>query len=195
MKYEWCYFDEYFTKEKCDLILQLARDYPSQEATIGTQSGFEKIENSRRSKVKFILHTDEKFSWVFNDLWYLARSCNHDHFNFDVTKLDYVQIAEYSSEDRGEYTRHLDAIWCNEPYQFHRKLSCTVQLSDPESYTGGDFEFYDLQYADPNETHKQQMRARGTAIFFPAFITHAVKPVLSGNRYSITAWFEGPKWR
>lgn len=195
MKYEWCYFNEYFSKEKCDSILKLVENFPIHNGTIGTQSGFDIVESSRRSKVKFVLSTDPAFKWFFDDIWYLANSCNNDHFNFDITKLDFIQIAHYSHEDMGTYTKHLDAIWCNHPYQFHRKLSCTIQLSEPDSYTGGDFLFHDLQYADPNEEHKKQMRAKGTAIFFPSFITHSVEPVLTGNRYSITAWFEGPKWR
>lgn len=195
MKYEWCYFNEYFSKEKCDLILELAKNYELRDGTIGTQSGFTVVESSRRSKIRFILANDKDFQWLFDDIWYLANSCNTDHFNFDITKLDFIQIAEYSHIDKGQYSSHIDAIWCNEPYPFHRKLSCTIQLSYSDSYTGGDFLFHDLQYADPNETHKQQMRLRGTAIFFPAFIAHSVSPVLTGNRYSITAWFEGPKWR
>jgi len=52
-------------------------------------------------------------------------------------------------------------------------------------------ELYDL-HGYPN---KNELREQGTAIFFPSFITHAALPVTSGLRYSIAAWFDGPKWR
>ena len=53
----------------------------------------------------------------------------------------------------------------------------------------------DLEKAFPSEDDKVKMKNRGTAIMFPSFIPHSVEPVLSGTRYGLTAWFEGPKWR
>lgn len=77
-----------------------------------------------------------------------------------------------------------------DPY-YHRKLSCVIQLSDPATYEGGDLTFEHVaQY--PNA---EEMRQQGTAIFFPSFVRHAALPVTSGKRYSIAAWFDGPKWR
>ena len=45
---------------------------------------------------------------------------------------------EYSKEDFYEW--HHDVWWTN-PRAHDRKLSVVIQLSPPESYTGGDFEF------------------------------------------------------
>jgi PKHD-type hydroxylase len=125
----------------------------------------------------------------------MAIECNKDHFNFHFTNLDFIQISEYNSENQGMYTKHHDVFWCNPEHPYHRKLSCTIQLSDPSSYTGGEFVFHDLEKAFPSEDDKVKMKNRGTAIMFPSFIPHSVEPVLSGTRYGLTAWFEGPKWR
>lgn len=195
MLYEWCYFNKYFTEEKCDSILDTVLKYPSINGTIGTPEGFQEVETTRRSKVRFVQKDDSRFTWLFDDLWKLADLCNKSYFNFDINVLDFIQIAEYNSENLGSYYRHLDTIWINPDRPYHRKLSCTVQLSSHDSYDGGEFEFYDLQYKTPDSKNKLEMKERGTAIFFPSFIQHGVMPVTKGIRYSITAWFEGPKWR
>jgi PKHD-type hydroxylase len=195
MNYEWCYFNRYFSKDECEKILTDSKDYPVRSGTIGTTDGFKEVVNSRRSTVRFIDKSDENFKWVFDKLWLLAKSCNSQYFHFDVSILDFVQIAEYNYTNAGQYSEHHDVIWINESHPYHRKLSATIQLSDTSSYAGGDFEFKHLQHINPTEINKSEMRQQGTAIFFPSFISHAVNPVTSGTRYSITAWFEGPKWR
>jgi PKHD-type hydroxylase len=195
MNYEWCYFKQIFSREECEKILNDSDSYPRQNGTIGTQDGYKEVNSSRRSTVRFIDKSDQNFTWVFDKLWLLAKSCNSDHFHFDVTDLDFVQIAEYHHTNLGQYSDHHDVAWINNPHPRHRKLSATVNLSDPNSYQGGDFEFTYLQFRSPTEQHKQEMREQGSAIFFPSFISHAIKPVTAGTRYSITAWFEGPKWR
>ena len=63
----------------------------------------------------------------------------------------------------------------------------TVQLSDPTSYTGGEFVFHDLEKSFPSDGDKVKMKNRGTAIMFPSFIFHSVEPVLTGIRYGLTA--------
>ena len=66
-----------------------------------------------------------------------------------------------------------------------------IQLSDPNDYEGGDLQFFDcLYYPDAAD-----IRQQGTVIFFPSFIYHQANPVTSGIRYSLAAWFEGPRWR
>lgn len=195
MNYEWCYFKQFFTEEECNKIISDSESYTKHNGTIGTQEGFKEVNNSRRSTVRFITKEDEKFKWLFDKLWYLARSCNHDHFHFDISVLDFIQVADYDSANLGQYSDHHDVIWINHNHPYHRKLSATINLSKPDSYEGGDFEFTYLQYRSPSDVNNQEMREQGTAIFFPSFISHAVRPVTKGTRYSITAWFEGPKWR
>jgi PKHD-type hydroxylase len=75
---------------------------------------------------------------------------------------------------------------------FHRKLTCVIQLTDPTTYEGGDFEMYDLSQNAPD---KEEIRQQGTAIFLPSFISHAALPVTEGTRHSLAVWMEGPKWR
>jgi predicted 2-oxoglutarate/Fe(II)-dependent dioxygenase YbiX len=39
------------------------------------------------------------------------------------------------------------------------------------------------------------VKEQGTFAFFPSMMRHRANPVTRGTRYSIAAWFEGPKWR
>jgi PKHD-type hydroxylase len=73
----------------------------------------------------------------------------------------------------------------------HRKLSMTIQLSEPNEYEGGEFEI------DPEFGVLDQavIKQRGTVLVFPSFLRHRVAPVTSGIRRSLVCWAEGPKFR
>ena len=55
-----------------------------------------------------------------------------------------MQFTEYSAAEQGHYDWHHDVCWRGQSGQ-DRKLSSAVQLSDSESYEGGDFEFEDIK--------------------------------------------------
>ena len=93
-------------------------------------------------------------------------------------------MASYSAEQEGFYTWHMD----NGDKTPGRKISLSVQLSSPDSYEGGELEFF---YT--NKT-KQVEKTQGGVIAFPSFIMHRVTPVTKGVRYSMVAWVVGPRW-
>ena len=191
MNGEWCYFKQYFSKETCERILNDAKDIPIQEALVGTNQTTHLNTDSRRSKIRFIYAGDWRFNYVFDELWKMALSANNDFFNLHISRLNFIQLAEYDASYQGEYKEHHDVFWLNGDPFYHRKLSCIIQLSDPNTYDGGDLEITDAETA-PNVN---DMRQQGTGIFFPSLIRHKANPVTKGTRYSIAAWFDGPKWR
>ena len=79
----------------------------------------------------------------------------------------------------------------NNDYDYHRKLSAIVQLTDESSYEGGNLEFFNIQEYPPTK----DIRKQGSVTFFPSFIEHQATPVTKGKRYSLACWFDGPKWR
>lgn len=187
---EWCYFKSRFSKEMCEKILNDVKVIEPGDAIVGLSDG--KVANDiRRSKVRFINSTDWRFTYIFDEMWKMALTANNDFFNVHITRLNFLQIAEYDASYQGEYKAHHDVFWINNDPIYHRKLSCVVQLSDPNTYEGGDLELIDVS-ARPTP---EDVRAQGTAIFFPSMFMHKANPVLRGTRYSIAAWFEGPKWR
>jgi PKHD-type hydroxylase len=70
-----------------------------------------------------------------------------------------------------------------------RKLSMSIQLSDPKDYKGSQLQFWETQ-KDKNFPNSQ-----GTAIIFPSYMLHRVTPLLSGTRYSLVTWVGGPNFK
>ena len=66
-----------------------------------------------------------------------------------------------------------------------RKLSVSIQLSDPASYEGGDLEI------NMGSFSKTAARDKGALIIFPSYALHRVHPVTSGERHSLVAWIVG----
>lgn len=192
MKGEWCYFKSHFTTEQCDKIVETILQRPAKDAEIGVTGGGVGLDTSfRKSQIRFVDKGDPELNYLFDELWKLAIIANEKWFDVHISKLDYLQVAEYDSAYKGEYKTHHDIFYMNGDPYYHRKLSCIIQLSDPTQYKGGDLTFVDIQQY-PNA---EEMRQQGTVIFFPSFVRHAALPVEEGMRYSVAAWFDGPKWR
>lgn len=69
-----------------------------------------------------------------------------------------------------------------------RKISISVQLSDPSEYHGGDLEFCP-------HGGVERFRGLGNALAFPSYIAHQVTPVTMGHRHALVAWIHGPRFR
>lgn len=189
MKGEWCFWGSQIPKDKCQFVIDTFKSRPAQDATLGV-NGERKDNAYRRSRVSWVLPGDTQLDWLFADLWKMALKSNDEWFGFHLSKMDYLQIAEYDAERQGEYKLHHDVFYMNGS-NYHRKLSTIIQLSDPADYEGGDFELYETQEPLP----KEAIRDQGSVIFFPSFIRHAALPVTKGLRHSVAAWIDGPRWR
>jgi PKHD-type hydroxylase len=190
MRGEWCYFSKYFNPDYCQGIIDKVGNNYWQSAKIGV-SNQTLDETLRRSDTTFITADDERFQDLFRELWHLASWANRDWFDLHISKLDYVQIARYDADTQGEYKKHHDVFWMNSDPKYHRKLTLLIQLTDPNDYSGGEFELSDVNEIPPAHELKQQ----GTVIIFPSLFPHQAHPVTWGTRYSLAAWFDGPKWR
>jgi PKHD-type hydroxylase len=190
MKGEWAYFKEHFTPEQCAKILEDGLKLPVEEAKLGVD-GTGEVNNYRKSKIRFIKKEDKTFEWLFDALWKMAIQANDDWFGFHISKMDYIQLAEYDESYGGHYDKHHDVFWMNNDPTYHRKLTAVVQLTDPSTYDGGNLEMC-LPTPQPN---LEDVRGQGTTFFFPSFLEHQATAVTRGTRYSLACWFDGPKWR
>jgi len=182
MKGEWCYNQNYFSKQECEKIINDCCLISAEEGTIKTDSYID--ETIRRSKVRWVRETDE-YRWIFEKFWKFVREANNEWFQFNISNLDYLQFTEYNDSYKGEYKDHVDTFWLTE--KKHRKVSVVLQLSDQSFYQGGQLVFSDIdEYPDP------VINNQGTIIAFPSFVKHRVEPVTEGQRYSLVGWFEGP---
>jgi len=121
-------------------------------------------------------------------LWKYVKTANENTFFFDVENICHIQYTEYHAEKGGHYDWHIDVNWDGNEER-DRKISVTVQLSDPDEYEGGGFQFSECETPDVSS------RLKGTVLVFPSYLQHRVLPITSGTRKSLVAWFEGPRWK
>ena len=77
-----------------------------------------------------------------------------------------------------------------------RKLSMTVNLTNPKNYQGGNLKFDFGPHAARKRFHTcTEIRPRGSIIVFPSDRYHQVTPITGGTRYSLVMWTLGEPWR
>lgn len=172
-----------FSNEECQQIIGLGLSKP---LDIAYAPGMKIDPELRTSMVRFIYREDHR-DWIFDKLWELARSVDH---GFDITTLNFVQFTEYDGRYAGHFGKHTDTSNFYHPTnrsKLVRKLTIVIQLSEP-IYEGGDLVLY-----PKDEPPVTGLKHRGCAIMFPSNMIHEAKKVTQGTRYSLVAWFEGPK--
>jgi PKHD-type hydroxylase len=133
----------------------------------------------RRSGTSFLtLDTDEKRLLGLKFKALLTRANIATHHFFDISGVEPIQLARYEVGD--QYQQHLDIGVDSDSAR--RKLSMSVQLSPANDYDGGDLDVWGTGLID---------RAQGTAVVFPSYLVHEVKPVTRGTRLSLVAWATG----
>ena len=178
--YYW--FENGFTTQEIDTIVNGSLEYEFQKAIIMDEGNTDKF---RKSNIKW-LPFDSKWEWVIDKIMSQVTEANKTIWNFDLKSIiDNIQYTEYEGNG-GHYDWHLDI---GPGSISHRKISITIQLSDPEEYVGGD-----LQIMTGSE-HTTVPRGKGTVVVFPSFLLHRVVPLTSGNRKSLVLWVGGGQYK
>ena len=128
--------------------------------------------------------TTEEHEQVTEDLVTACLAVNVWNFRMytDHNIIQGMDVIRYKPGDF--YRQHTD--WGS--IHGTRKISFTMQLSDPSEYEGGEVVLYDGP--QPQVTNKTQ----GTATFFPSWTLHEVKPITEGERWALVGWFCGPPY-
>ena len=141
----------------------------------------------RSSKVKWIPQSRE-FQGLYERIAQEILMHNQQHWKFDLTTLrEQIQYTEYHAEDKGKYDWHLDI---GSGWSSLRKISVTINLSDPKDYDGGVLEFN-----MGGKTITQGSKAKGAITIFPSYLLHRVSPVTRGTRKSLVLWVGGNHFR
>jgi PKHD-type hydroxylase len=129
---------------------------------------------------------DLGIEWLFPELEAIALEANR-LFNFDLHGFpETINVLHYHTKDpdgAGHFYEHTD-IGSGDIST--RKLTIIIQLSNEEEYEGAT-----LNIADWGDAPK----TRGTAIVFPAYMSHGVEPIESGERFCLNAWVHGHAFR
>ena len=176
----WQFYSGVLTNDQVTQIISVGEEFPIEEATIFSDR--EDADDIRRSKIRWVNNAS-----IQNMLFQYVMASNLDAFGVDVQNFAEMQFTEYHSVESGHYDWHHDINW-NGKANSDRKLSITVQLSDPDDYEGGTFEFAEVE--TPSD-----LSTKGSILVFPSYMHHRVLPVTKGIRKSLVAWFHGPRWR
>lgn len=181
----FAWVDNVFTKQECEKIIKLA----TKQKLVQSKIGFGPVETKkdksiRLSKIRWLSPTTE-FEWVFRKITDATINLNNKFFKFDIFgTIEGLQFTSYKAPG-GKYGKHVDRSLGG----VVRKLSITIQLSNPETYSGGDLCFY------TSEKRHVGPRQQGSLIAFPSFVQHEVQPVTKGQRYSLVSWVTGKPFR
>lgn len=210
--------EKYFSNDEVEKILEYSKKLEYSKAKVGgldyltgtshPKKGFNQHvetggsrESKRRTNLKWMEVTDEN-EWVYDKIIAAVHDVNNYNFGFILQSIEVLQFGSYSSDDLGFYGKHRDI------YKKHRseinmsnvrKLSLSVQLSDPTDYEGGELIIYpELDQSSKNyhgENNFIAPKEKGTIIFFESDSLHEVTPVTKGNRNSLVTWINGPNFR
>lgn len=130
--------------------------------------------------------------------------------NFGIEFAENMQHTTYHAPEKQEdvagfYTWHTDAGPNANPDQTIRKLSAVIQLTDPDEYEGGHFQWLEpWKLFDKLRSDKPTIRVdeaimtapfsaktKGTLIVFPSYLHHQVLPITRGTRQSLVLWQQG----
>lgn len=179
------YYTEGFNKEELDKIAKGIKVLQQQKAsTVG--NGDDSI---RSSKIRWIPQ-DNDWWWLYEKLSNMAVEANKALWKFDLNHIpEQIQFTEYYASEKGHYTWHQDI---GPGILSKRKISITVQLSDPSEYEGGDLQMW---AGGHEENFTTAYKGAGSVFIFPSYMLHRVTPVTKGVRKSFVLWLGGTHYR
>jgi PKHD-type hydroxylase len=183
---QWLMYVSIIPKDICEHIITEAKKLPHTHGTVFSSNNKQIVSDIRKTQIRWITKEMNHFQPLFHFVDKVVREVN-EAFRVNCNMVPTIQFTEYL-EPGYHYNWHHDVDW-NRTDGKSRKISFVIQLSDPESYTGGDFEF--KNHENPNST---KLRSQGTTICFMPYQEHRVKSIESGSRYSLVGWYEGPRW-
>jgi PKHD-type hydroxylase len=178
MKWSWYNFYNVYSEDQCKVLYDklssnVNNSYKDRPA-LGKNVSTSLIETE-------VIQDDLKL--FFNNV----KHANEEYFGFRLfDKPQTVNLNEYDAQNN-EYPYHRDGLEFGSASDI--KLTAVLNIST-ESFTGGDFEIFDSK-----DVIIKEIAVTGNMLVFPSFMYHRVKPVISGKRVTISAWFTGPNWR
>ena len=174
----YAYWEKAFTKEECNKIIKIAKNKGLIKGTTNNKS------DARSSQISWLYSSDD-LNWVFRRITDIVLNLNDRFFQFDLHGLNEgLQFTNYKAPS-DKYDKHIDRS-----LDFTiRKLSLSIQLTNPKEYKGGELFLYE------DEKGTEMKKEQGTLILFPSYILHEVKPIIKGERNSLVSWVTGKQFK
>ena len=202
LKHNYWYFTKAIKKEKCDEIISTCLKQKQEKGAIAPT-----VKNSSHTTSVNSKYRDCKVHWINKEWIYdilnpFIHSANKQAgWNF---QWDWNEPSQFTIYNKNQfYDWHCDQISTydidnNSKFSNKknfknktRKLSLTLQLTDPSEYEGGDFQFRWFKEKTIKIETPKRAKELGTVIIFPSFICHRVAPIIKGKRQSLVNWSLG----
>lgn len=162
------------SKEDCKEILSFAKN-KWQSGKIHDDELSKKYRNS-----DIVWYSEKKYFELVENI--AIEVCNDPRVQW-LVNADTIETMQITRYKVGQYYDfHIDGNGFDRMPANNkaRKISMSIILNN--NFKGGEFEFL---------VHGGIKSSIGTAIIFPSWIPHRVKPVTKGIRYSLVAWIGG----
>tara|TARA_B100001989_G_scaffold157658_1_gene112876 strand:+ start:46 stop:600 length:555 start_codon:yes stop_codon:yes gene_type:complete len=170
------YLREGFTHEECDRIVSLESSLEIEHSKMQSHADHTGFRKSQHAWIHVAGN-----EWIYQKMNDIIMKMNEKFYNFDVDKCEIFQYTIYK-ETGDHYNWHVDSDQVTDTLL--RKISVSVQLSDPSEYEGSDLEIHNTKlYSFPKN--------KGDVIMFPSWYLHRVTPLISGVRRSLVVWAVG----
>ena len=211
----WYYRNEEgLPKNVCDQIIKLAEEKSKQDlhskrlAQIGgRRQDLSKFPLSKIEKEKLIdtRNSDIQWmddNWLYKEVHPYVRDANiKAGWNFEY---DWSESCQFTTYTKGQhYSWHCDPF--HKPSTLKdpnftgkiRKISMSIQLSEPTEYEGGEFQFdfRNSEDGSPNIRTVSELKEKGSIVVFPSHLYHRVLPIKKGKRQSLVVWTIGQPFR
>ena len=176
----FAFWKNFLSKEECEQIILLAKSF-------GLKKGktVDKYSKTRKSDICWLYPSDD-LQFLFRRITDVALNLNERFFQFDLFGLNEgLQFSNYTAPS-GSFGKHIDRAY-GLPV---RKLSISIQLTNPDEYEGGELKIY-----DGSEEGTVASKEQGTLIIFPSYVLHEVSPVTKGERNSLVTWITGKNFK
>ncbi len=185
-----------FTRDECAAIIALSETCPAVPASASYDAAALTDLHDRSGRAWW-LGLDARTDWIYARLDEVIDAANSELYGLELDTLETLQLSAYEVGDH--FGTHTDFGFLHAT----RLLSASVQLSDPDTYEGGDLEFVGARYqtsadgvafATWDTLQGRASRAQGGVTLFPANAPHRVSPVTRGVRWSLVVWVRGRPW-
>ena len=191
-------FENFLSEDECDYLVKLYQQgQPATGKYVHNKGSSIKDKNVFNCNL-IKLPMDNSIN---NKTWHLIEDFAEEH-EFFINDMVGGYIMKY--EKSGKFVWHTDGYYPTDV------LSMSIQLSHPQDYDGGEFQFgrhkngdAQQQATEAYDNYKENQdnispimtlsQNIGTACIYNSFLYHRVTPVTGGVRYSMTNWFHGEK--
>ena len=163
--------ESFLSKKECDSILTKFLNVDLEVASVLNSELLDSLIKVRDSKVVFtqLPHYKKKLKNVLSNEIKIK--------GFELDEIEEFQFTKY--ELNGHYDWHTDSTG----FDYYAKRFCSVVIQLNNEYDGGE-----LLYKDHNNDVVEFKKGVGNLFIFNSSISHKVKPIISGERYSLVSW-------